>query len=41
MIKKFISWIKNLFTPKAQIDAHEVMLHPRGFWNEHNTYKHR
>ena len=41
MIKKFISWIKNLYTPKEQMDAHEVMLHPRGFCSEHNKYKHR
>ena len=27
--------------PKEQIDAHEVILHPRGFCNEHNKYKHR
>ena len=42
MIKKFLNWIKNIFKPQRQeIDAHEVILHPRGFCNEHNKYKHR
>ncbi len=41
MIKKFLNWIKNLYTPKEQMDAHEVMLHPRGFCSDHNKYKHR
>ena len=41
MIKKFISWIKSLYRSKEQIDAHEVMLHPRGFCSDHNKYKHR
>jgi len=29
MIKKLINIIKNLFTPKEQMDPHEVMLHPK------------
>ena len=42
MITKFLNWIKNIFKPKRQeIDAHEVMLHPRGFCSDHNKYKHR
>ncbi len=41
MIKKIIEKIKSWFRPKEQIDAHEVMLHPRGFCNDHNKYKHR
>ena len=42
MIKKFLNWIKNIFKPQRQeIDAHEVMLHPRGFCSDHNKYKHR
>ena len=41
MIKKIIEKIKSWFRPKEQIDAHEVMLHPRGFCSEHNKYKHR
>ncbi len=41
MIKKIIEKIKSWFRPKEQIDAHEVILHPRGFCNEHNKYKHR
>jgi hypothetical protein len=41
MIKKFLNWIKGLFTPKEKMDPHEVVLHPRGFCSEHNKYKHR
>ncbi len=29
MIKKIINIIKNLFTPKEQMDPHEVMLYPK------------
>jgi len=41
MIKKIIDKIKSLFTPKYQMDPHEVELHPRGYCSEHNKYKHR
>ena len=41
MIKHIINIIKTWFRPKEQIDAHEVMLHPRGFCNDHSKYKHR
>ena len=41
MIKKIIEKIKSWFTPKEVMDAHEVMLHPRGFCSDHSKYKHR
>ena len=41
MIKKIIEKIKSWFGPKEVMDAHEVMLHPRGFCSDHNKYKHR
>ena len=41
MIKKIIEKIKSWFTQKEIMDAHEVMLHPRGFCSDHNKYKHR
>ena len=41
MIKKIIEKIKSWFTSKEVMDAHEVMLHPRGFCSDHNKYKHR
>jgi len=33
-MNKIWNWIKNLFAPKEQMDSHEVMLHPKGFWSE-------
>ena len=29
MIKKIINIIKSWFTPKEEMDAHEIMLHPK------------
>ena len=41
MIKKIIEKIKFGLHLKKKLDAHEVMLHPRGFCSDHNKYKHR
>ena len=41
MIKKIIDKIKSWFKPKEQMDPHEVMLHLRGFYSDHNKNKHR
>ena len=41
MIRKIIDKIKSWFKPKEIMDPHEIILHPRGYCNEHSKYKHR